>query len=84
MAREHAKEVTRGVDSKKVTAIEAKLAAAKHPKRIAALKVQYAAAQRVAKLRAKLHDAPPAKKAAIKAKLAVAKAALKSATKSVR
>ena len=48
------------------------------------MKVQLAAAKRVAKLREKLHNAPPAKKAAIKAKLAAAKAALKSATKNVR
>jgi hypothetical protein len=45
------------------------------------LKAQLAAAKRVAKLREKLHNAPPAKKEAIKAKLAAAKVALKSATR---
>jgi hypothetical protein len=45
------------------------------------LKAQLAAAKRVAKLREKLHNAPPEKKEAIKAKLAAAKVALKSATR---
>jgi hypothetical protein len=44
------------------------------------LKVQLSAAKRVAKLREKLHNAPPEKKEALKAKLAAAKANLKNAT----
>jgi len=38
------------------------------------LKAQLAAANRVAKLRERLHNAPPAKKAALRAKIAAAKA----------
>ena len=37
LARDYSKEIVRGLDSKKVSAVEAKLAAAKNPKRIAAL-----------------------------------------------
>jgi hypothetical protein len=38
LARVNVKEITRGLDQRKVSAVEAKLAAAKHPKRVAALK----------------------------------------------
>ncbi len=48
------------------------------------MKAQLAAAKRVARLREKLHNAPPEKKEALRAKLASAKASLKAATKEAK
>jgi hypothetical protein len=87
-ARVAVKTITKKVDgafskklTKKVGAIKAKLAGAKHPERRAALKVQLKIANKIFALKKKYAAAPEAKKPAIRAKIMAVKAKLVAATK---
>lgn len=90
-AKAAVKAITKKVDgafsrklTKKVAAIKAKLAAAKHPERRAALKKQLKIANKIFALKKKYAAAPEAKKPALRAKIVAAKAKLVAATKRVQ
>ena len=67
----------------RIVEMKKKLAAAKSPERKKALKAELKLAKRIVALKKKLHEAPRALRAIIRAKIAKTKASLKRATQKV-